>query len=151
MSACLSEILEKEDEEVLQNFFDIIRTFEMKNIHETTPIDEIVYFIKHKEHFGIKREIKLAILSLNTRVTIKKSLKLAELEDRFDLIIGREDVRRWKPEPEGLIKIKEYFGVKERDMIFFGDLENDIKAGRSAGIDAYYIDVLINLVKNYIN
>jgi HAD superfamily hydrolase (TIGR01549 family) len=137
----------KKDEEQLLKFFNIIQTYEMENIHDTTPIEEIVYFIEHKEQFGIKEDTKLAILSLNTRRTIKKSLELTGIEKYFDIIIGREDVRSWKPSPEGLIKIKNYFGVAERDMVYFGDLENDIKTGKNAGIDAYYIDLLIAEVK----
>ena len=147
ISGCLSKIVEKQDEQELQNFFDIIRTYEMKNIHETVPIGEIVYFIKHRRQFGIKEGTKFAILSLNTRRTIKVSLELAGIEDQFDLVIGREDVRRWKPEPEGLLKIKTHFNVKKQDMIFFGDLENDIKTGKNAGIEVYYIDDLITAVK----
>jgi phosphoglycolate phosphatase-like HAD superfamily hydrolase len=147
ISGCLSTIAEKQDEQELQNFFDIIRTYEMKNIHETVPIGEIVYFIKHKEQFGIKELTKFAILSLNTRMTIKKSLELAGIEDQFDLIIGREDVRSWKPEPEGLFKIKTHFNIEKQDMIFFGDLEKDIKTGKNAGIEVYYIDDLITVIK----
>jgi len=147
ISSCLSEIVKKKDEQELQNYFNIIRTYEMENILDTTLKEEVVYFIKNKEQFGIKEVTKLAILSLNTRKTIIKSLELAEIKTNFDLIIGREDVRSWKPEPEGLIKIKNYFEVKKQNMVFFGDLENDIKTGRNAGIDAYYIDELIDLVK----
>jgi HAD superfamily hydrolase (TIGR01549 family) len=147
ISGCLSKIVEKQDEKELQNFFDIIRTYEMENIHETVPIGEIVYFIKHKEKFGINEGTKFAILSLNTRRTIKKSLELAGIEDQFDLIIGREDVRSWKPEPVGLLKIKDHFNVKKEDMIFFGDLENDIKTGKNASIEVYYIDDLITAIK----
>jgi HAD superfamily hydrolase (TIGR01549 family) len=72
---------------------------------------------------------------------------LARIENFFEFVIGREDVRSWKPNPEGLIKIKKHFDVKARDMVYFGDLENDIKTGKNAGIDAYYIDLLIARVK----
>jgi len=147
ISGCLSEIVKKNDEAELLNFFDIIRTYEMKNIQDTTPIDETVYFIKNKEQFNIKKGTKLAILSLNTRTTIQKSLELARIENFFEFVIGREDVRSWKPNPEGLIKIKKHFDAKARDMVYFGDLENDIKTGKNAGIDAYYIDLLIARVK----
>ena len=151
ISRCLNEIVNKNDEQELLNFFDIIRTYEMKNIQDTTPIEEIVYFIKHKEQFGVKGETKLAILSLNTRRTIKKSLDLVGIEGFFDLIIGREDVRSWKPNPEGLIMIKNHFNVQKQEMVFFGDLENDIQTGKNAEIDVYFIDVLIDLVKKIIN
>ena len=150
ISSCLSEIVAKDDEEELLKFFGIIRTYEMKNIQETTLIEEIVYFIEHIEQFGVNKAVKLAILSLNTRQTIINSLELAGIKDKFDLIIGREDVRAWKPDPEGLFRIKNYFNVNKEDIVFFGDLENDIKTGKNAGIDAYYIHELINYMKQFI-
>lgn len=150
ISGCLSEIVAKKDEDQLLKFFDLIRTYEMKNIQKTTPIEESVFFIKHKEQFGVKRDTKLAILSLNTRTTINKSLELAEIRPNFEIVIGREDVRAWKPEPEGLFKIKTHFNANEEDIVFFGDLENDIKTGKNAGIDAYYIHELIDYVNRFI-
>ena len=150
MSACLSEIVRRHDDEILQNFIEIIRNYEDDNIKNIIPIDETVYFIKNNKQFGIDEETKFAILSLNTQKTIKKSLDLTKISSYFDILIGREDVRKWKPEPEGLLKIKDYFNVENQDMVFFGDLETDIKTGKRAGIDVYYIDVLINYVKSYI-
>ncbi|MBY9020992.1 MAG: HAD family hydrolase, partial [Candidatus Lokiarchaeota archaeon] len=56
-------------------------------------------------------------------------------------------VRKWKPEPEGLLKIADNFEVNAEEMIYFGDLENDLLAGANAGVESYYIDTLINYVK----
>ncbi len=146
MSACLSKIVEKGDEKVLKNFFDIIRHYELENIKGNQPIEETIFFINNKELFEGNKDAKLAILSLNTRDTIIKSLELANILNKIDLIIGREDVRKWKPDPEGLLKIQEYFKTKKEDMIYFGDLEKDILTGKNAGIEAYLIDELIQLV-----
>jgi len=33
-------------------------------------------------------------------------------------------------------------------MIYFGDLEKDLLAGANAGVESYYIDTLINHVRN---
>ena len=67
---------------------------------------------------------------------------------KFDFILGREDVRSWKPEPEGLLRIMEHYKVNKEDMIYFGDLEKDLETGANAGIEAHYIDDLIALVKS---
>lgn len=91
--------------------------------------------------------MEFAILSLNTRSTIIRALELANIYDKIDLIIGREDVRKWKPNPEGLLKIQEYFKMKKEEMIYFGNLEKDVLTGKNAGIEAYLIDELIELVK----
>lgn len=146
ISACLTKIVERGDEVVLKNFFNIIRHYELENIEGNLPIEESIFFINNKELFGCNKDTKLAILSLNTRDTIIKSLKLADISHKIDLIIGREDVIKWKPDPEGLLKIQEYFKIIREDLIYFGDLEKDILTGKNAGIEAYLIDDLIRLV-----
>ncbi|UCD00399.1 MAG: HAD-IA family hydrolase, partial [Promethearchaeota archaeon] len=142
----IKKIVNRADEDVLKNFVDIIKHYELKNIEDTQPIEETIFFINNIELFNGKKDIKLAVLSLNTRETIIRSLKLVNIDNKIDLIIGREDVRKWKPNPEGLLKIQEYFRVNKEDMIYFGDLEKDILTGKNAGIKAYLIDELIQLV-----
>jgi len=148
ISACLSKIVEKNDIQNLEIFFNIIRQYELENIQENEPIEETIFFINNKVLFGVKNNTKLAIFSLNTRATIIRSLKLANILDKFDFFVGREDVRKWKPDPEGLLKIKNNFKVKKEEMIYFGDLEKDILAGKNAGIEAYLIYDLINYIND---
>jgi len=45
-----------------------------------------------------------------------------------------------------LLKIQEQFKLEKKEMIYFGDLKNDILTGKNAGIETYLIDDLINLV-----
>lgn len=146
ISRCLEKIVEKNGENILENFFGVIRHYELENIRDTQLIEETIFFIKNKGLFGVKNNAKFAILSLNVRDTIIQALELANIRDKIELIIGREDVRKWKPAPEGLIKIQNHFRIKKEEMVYFGDLENDLLTGENAGIDAYLIDDLINLV-----
>lgn len=146
ISKCLDRIVEKNDEEVLENFFEIIRQYELENIQDTELINQSIFFINNIELFGVEKETKFAILSLNTRSSIIRALKIAGINDKIAFIVGREDVRRWKPAPDGLLKIQKYFKIKKQEMVYFGDLENDILTGRNAGIQAYLIDDLINHV-----
>ncbi len=148
ISACLSNIIKRNDEEELRKNFEIIRQYELENIRENVPIEESVFFIKNLSLFGVQKTTKLAVLSLNTRRTIIESLKLANIYELIDFIVGREDVRKWKPEPQGLLKIKEHFDVKKEEMVFIGDLDNDLLTGQNAGIDSFLVDELIELVKD---
>ena len=149
ISECLSNIVKKGDEEELQENFNIIRQYELENITETEIISEVVDFIKNKEKFGISNNVKIAVLSLNTRKTIRESLEIAGISDHVEKIVGREDVRSWKPEPEGLIKIIKHFSISSNNLIFFGDMKKDLKAGEAANVDSYYVDELIEHVRNY--
>jgi len=148
MSAILSRIVEKGDEEELQLNFNLMRQYELENITSNEPIKETIYFINNLELFGVSPNAKLAVFSLNFRSTILKSLEMAGILDKFEFFVGREDVRKWKPEPDGLLKILDYFSVNPEEMIYFGDVEKDLLAGSNAGVESYYIDTLINHVRN---
>ena len=148
MSAILFRIVEMEDEEELQLNFNLIQQYELENITSNEPIKETVYFINNKEFFGVFPNAKLAVFSLNTRSTILKSLKMAGILNEFEYFVGREDVRKWKPEPDGLLKILDYFKVNTEEVIYFGDSDIDLLAGANAGIESYYIDTLINHVRD---
>ena len=148
MSTILSRIIEMGDEEELQLNFNLMRQYELENISSNEPIKETIYFINNKELFGVSPNAKLAVFSLNFRSTILKSLEMAGIVDKFEFFVGREDVRKWKPEPDGLLKILDYFKVNSEEMIYFGDVEKDLLAGASAGVESYYIDTLINYVRN---
>ena len=146
ITACLDHVVEKNDEVELNNFFKIIQDYEMKNIKNNQIIEETIFFIRNLELFGISKDTKLAIFSLNTRKVIIESLKLANINDKFDFIIGREDIRKWKPNPEGLLIIKEHYKLRSEEIVYFGDLEKDIITGNNAGIESHLINDLINLV-----
>ena len=147
ISACLSKIVELQDKQVLEDFFDIIKQYEFNNIKKNQPIEETIFFLKKSELFGVSKGTNFAVLSLNMRNTIIESLKLAGVYEKFDFIVGREDVRNWKPAPEGIIKIKNHYKIDKDEMIYFGDLEKDILTGKNAGVKAYLIGALINLVR----
>jgi phosphoglycolate phosphatase-like HAD superfamily hydrolase len=147
MSGLLNDIVSRGDEEELQNNFSIMQQYELENITKNEPIKEVVHFINNLEFFGVNSTTKLAVFSLNTRATIIKSLQLAGVANKFEFFIGREDVRAWKPEPEGLLKIRDHFQVLNEDMIYFGDLKKDLLAGANAGVESYFISDLIKLVK----
>ncbi|MFX0073348.1 MAG: HAD family hydrolase, partial [Candidatus Hermodarchaeota archaeon] len=73
-------------------------------------------------------------------------LKSINIHDKFDFIVGREDVRKWKPNPEGLLLIQQHYNCKKEEMIYFGDMQKDLQAGQNAGVDTYIIGDLIDLV-----
>ena len=146
ISECLNKIVEKRDETELSEIFKIVEDFELKTINRTEPIDEILYFIRNIEQLSFLLNIKLAILSLNTRKTIIKALKLFDILKNFSIIIGKEDVRKWKPDPEGLLKIKSYFNVEIHEIIYFGDKEKDLLTGKNANINSYLINDLIDFI-----
>ena len=64
---------------------------------------------------------KTAILSLNTHKTISNFLDKNGLFDKFDAIIGCEDVQRLKPYPNGLNLIINVFGTTKDKTLYVGN------------------------------
>jgi HAD superfamily hydrolase (TIGR01509 family) len=52
----------------------------------------------------------------------------------FHAIVGREDVRRRKPDPEVVLRCLEEMGLEPGDAAYVGDSPIDIQAGRAAGV-----------------
>lgn len=76
-----------------------------------------------------------AICSANTR----EALLFAVATPPFSrcapaLVVGKEDVARGKPDPEGLRRIAAHFGVGASDMLFIGDSDDDARAGAAFGV-----------------
>lgn len=72
-----------------------------------------------------------AIVTRNSREAVLDALgKLAE----GIFIVGREDVRRLKPDPEGVRLVLEHFGVKPTEAALIGDTYHDVQAARAAGV-----------------
>ncbi len=147
ISKCLSHIVDKRDEPILKEFFQVIEEYENKEIEKSQPIEESIYFLNHLSEFVENNTVKIAIMSLNTRRTIQNSINLMNLNNKIDFYVGREDVRRWKPNPDGLLKILEHFNINKLDAIYVGDMKKDLIAGEKAGIDSYLIEDLKEIVK----
>ncbi|MFX1239178.1 MAG: HAD family hydrolase [Promethearchaeota archaeon] len=142
----LDIVVVKKDNQELKRVFELIKDYELKNIEDVELIEETHYFLNNYEVFGVKKKTLFAVLSLNMKETIKRSLAKVGILEKFDFLIGREDVRNWKPSPEGLTKIKNHYGLKSEEMIFIGDLQSDVLTGKNAGIESYLVDELVSVV-----
>lgn len=83
---------------------------------------------------------KTALFSMNMRATVRALLEEEGVLDCFDVIVTREDVSRYKPDPEGIIRIMNELGVEKSRVLFLGDRSVDAEAGKSAGVRFLMID-----------
>ena len=96
---------------------------------EYKPIKEVVDFIKYTPGY------KMAILSSDTRQFIEKHLERLGILEKFDdFIISGEDVRKLKPNPEGLRKILEKTKVYPHEAIYLGSGYIDCMTGNNAQV-----------------
>lgn len=79
------------------------------------------------------RGMKLAIVTGSGKTSLELLFN-AGLGDFFDAIISAEDVKKRKPDPEGLLLCLDKLGVNAETAIYVGDTSIDMQAARAAGL-----------------
>ena len=79
-------------------------------------------------------QIKLGIVSTKYRFRIEDILGRFELADRFDMIVGGEDVAAHKPDPQGLVLALDALAVGPEEAVYVGDHVVDAEAAMRASV-----------------
>ncbi len=94
----------------------------------------------------LKKKYKIGLATSSSNDEIKFALKNLGLNKYFDATIGREDVKKHKPNPEAYKKLAKKLKVKLRDCIVIEDSPAGVKAAKNAGM--FCIAVLNSFPKN---
>ena len=77
------------------------------------------------------RRFRIGLVTNTSREAAERILSAHQLLIFFDVIVTREDVKRIKPDPEGIsLALKK---LHTRDFFFVGDIEHDSIAAKKAG------------------
>lgn len=77
---------------------------------------------------------KIAIVTTKFHYRIEQILDKYNAKKLVDVIVGAEDVKVEKPDPEGLLWVINYFGVEKADVIYVGDSLVDAKTAENAKV-----------------
>ncbi len=94
--------------------------------------DSSVYTEKVSKYEHDNREKVLSEIGDEEVKAITDYWQNIDLKKYFDVVIGLDDVKVTKPDPEGIVKAMELLGVKK--AVYIGDNITDIQAGKNAGI-----------------
>ncbi|MEW9502119.1 pyrophosphatase PpaX [Jeotgalibacillus marinus] len=79
------------------------------------------------------RGIKMAIVSTKRNDGVIKGLKLMKLDHYFDVVIGLDDVKNAKPNPEPLHLAMKKLDSEPETSLMVGDNHHDVLGGKNAG------------------
>ncbi len=82
----------------------------------------------------LAKTYRLGIVSSRRRVGIERYFAFAGTKECFSVVIGREETRRPKPDPEPLLLAAAGLAVPAKDCAYIGDAHTDIEAGLAAGM-----------------
>lgn len=78
---------------------------------------------------------KTAIVTTKFHYRIEQILSKFEANDLVDLIVGAEDVKVEKPNPEGLLWAIEHLKLEKEEVLYVGDSLVDARTAENAGVD----------------
>lgn len=99
-------------------------------VEGTTMFEEVPAVLTSIRAAGVKT----GIVSTKYRYRIERTLAANDLLPSFDAIVGIEDVKRHKPDPDGLLRAMAMLGVKQGEALYVGDSLVDAEAARRAGV-----------------
>lgn len=80
-----------------------------------------------------KSGIKISIYTSDRHKNTEKALLSLGLLDEVDAIVGGDDVKNSKPDPEGFLKACDELGIDVKHSVYVGDTHDDIRMARLSG------------------
>lgn len=77
--------------------------------------------------------VRLGIVTASMRSVVAPTMTRLNLDELFEVEICADDVRRTKPEPDGLHLALETLGLAPADSVFVGDAPADLEMARAVG------------------
>ena len=129
----LNVLQNSEDRSGLAEAKAIIRKFESANTHH--PLLDMVSFARSQKDAGVA----LGIFSANSVAVIQNTLAEHDLEDVFDVVIGRESVTYRKPDPEGLLRAIDLLLARPEEALYIADGTNEVDTAAEAGVPFFQV------------
>ncbi|HXR49939.1 MAG TPA: HAD-IA family hydrolase [Verrucomicrobiae bacterium] len=121
----VEELIDANNSEILQRIAD----HEMASLDKAHISSEIAKVLSELDH-----TYRLAILTRNSRQVAERFLELCGINSQRYLIVGREDISRLKPHPEGLEIILKQLHINPSEAVMVGDTFHDTELAHQNGL-----------------
>jgi HAD superfamily hydrolase (TIGR01549 family) len=87
-------------------------------------------------------DIQFGVVSSNFHRTLDIVLQKFHASSQFRIIIGRDDVKTLKPNPEGIHTALSRLQIEPEKCIYLGDMDSDRQAAEAAGVKFIFVQDL---------
>ena len=131
------ETVQEYDEEIFEKVFEYYsKEYNKDTLYKTEVYDGINELLSNAKKAGMK----LAVLSNKPHDATVDVLGKFFDDNTFDFKFGAREGVPLKPDPTAAVMLAEMLGVKEKECLYVGDTDVDMKTGKNAGF--YTIGVL---------
>jgi HAD superfamily hydrolase (TIGR01509 family) len=129
-AAALAPLPEPEHSEAQRRASAVLAEFEAEGIPVTTLLPGVRELLEAITRLGLRT----GIVTSNAAAVVIAILQRFGLDGAFEVLIGRDDVSRLKPDPEGLLAACRTLDVPPTAAAYIGDSVADIEAAAAAGM-----------------
>ena len=97
-------------------------------------LDQTALFPGVRTVLSTLKDKKFAIASNKPKVFVERITAGLNILKQFRCVVGPEDVKVVKPDPEMVVKVLQLCGFEPDRALLIGDTDRDIMAGRAAGV-----------------
>ena len=77
---------------------------------------------------------RLGVVTAKRRQTVELAFARIPIEHLFETVVGGDETKKHKPDPEPLLLALERLGAASDDAVYVGDAPFDVKAAKAAGL-----------------
>jgi HAD superfamily hydrolase (TIGR01549 family) len=148
--ALLTIVRPEQIDDVMKDYLSYYRAHHSRLARMYPGMENILVSIKD-------RGKRLALFTGKGSHTATITLQEFRIEKYFDYVVTGNDVVKYKPSSEGLLKIMEHFALKPEEMLMVGDSVSDVKAAHEAGVkiaavvwDSYSKDKVLQMKTDFV-
>jgi HAD superfamily hydrolase (TIGR01509 family) len=124
----LREVREAGAQEALDEMERAARSTELDAVERAPANAALIELLE-----GLDPSPPLAVLSLQSTAAVRRAVELLGWSDRVAHALGRDDVTKAKPDPDGLEALAALHAVDPSQVVLVGDSDTDHDAARAAG------------------
>ncbi len=132
-------------EDVFEGFKDKVYEYVHLGYQDVELIDGVVEMLEELKSM----DKKIAIVTSSSKELVRPFLEKKNLKGYFDVLYGREDIQKFKPDPEIIKLAMNKLAAGFENSLIVGDSANDVKAGRNANIGTVLFFPKVNEVFYY--
>lgn len=88
---------------------------------------------------ALPHDVPVGVVSLNCEAACRRALDVHGLRDHVDVVVGRDSVGSFKPDPEPLLVAIEELGSEPAKSLFVGDSNSDRTTAERASADFQWV------------
>ena len=118
-----------DDQKQIAEMIDYYRKY---NVEAHDELVNLFPGVKETIKYLSKHNYKLGVISAKKSDLVNHALEIFKIKEYFDIVIGQDEVKNPKPNPEGIILATKK--LKSKRAVYVGDSVSDIEAGKNAKI-----------------